>query len=104
MEIKATKKGKAIFKIKPQEFCKSWLWQHPKFNIQTAYFDLIFLADDMGTIRGTLGEFGNRWRVTSQNAFMWIAALMVHRYIDFNYNHESGIYTITILDPGSCGR
>ena len=101
MEIRAIKKSKAIFKIKPEKFCKSWLWNKPRFNIQAAYFDLFFLADDKGTIQGTLGEFSKRWRVSRQTAFVWITGLMVHGYIDFDYNQESYVYAIKILDPGN---
>ena len=98
MDVKISKQGRAYCKLKAQDLFTSWLWRGPKFSIHAAYFDLLLLADDKGTVQATLGELHKRWRVSYQTVFSWLAALNAHEYIRLNYNYETRVYSITILD------
>lgn len=100
MEIKIVNKGKVFVKIKAQEFCNGWLWKVPKFNLQSAYFDLWLLSDDTGEVQARLDHLRRRWRVSYQTAFLWLASLAAHNYIAFTYDEDTRLYNIALKDPG----
>lgn len=104
MDLGIIKKSKIFYRIKGQDFCKSWLWNVPKFNLQSAYFDLWLLADENGNVQARLDHLRRRWRVTYQTAFVWLASLAAHDYIAFAYDEETRLYSIALRGPGNTTR
>ena len=97
MDILVTKYGRAMVRISAKDIYASPVWNvyESQCNKVTAYFDIVFQADEFGHLKTTIYDLAERWRVTSQTARNWL------RWMDENgvliVDHDRIYWYITLV-------